>query len=260
MHLSIRRHVRSSVVPPDSLLSCCLLLYVQAKDQDIKLKSQDIKLKTRIQDHKHAKGTSKEFPRTQGSKTQDVTRSEAIRSMNGDIVGLTYDSDILSELSAEQVYWSPVSKPTPSVLVVKPTPTKVFPKKLPTTSMVKWNLQKAKDHLDKFNACIKNRTVLSDIQVGNWGVMHIKWAFEEDVIPFFKNIVEIVLWYLDSGYSKHMTGQRDKLINFNLSNQTLRAYTDDVGITHHTSIARTPQQNDVVEWRNGTPDNEAEDA
>ncbi|GJS09596.1 retrovirus-related pol polyprotein from transposon TNT 1-94 [Tanacetum coccineum] len=27
-------------------------------------------------------------------------------------------------------------------------------------------------------------------------------------------IVEIVLWYLDSGCSKHMTGQRDKLINF----------------------------------------------
>ncbi|GKE32701.1 hypothetical protein Tco_1452023 [Tanacetum coccineum] len=54
---------------------------VKAKDQDIKLKSQDIKLKIRIQDHNHAKGTSKEFPRTQGSKTQDVTRSEAISAM-----------------------------------------------------------------------------------------------------------------------------------------------------------------------------------
>ncbi|GJU64588.1 retrovirus-related pol polyprotein from transposon TNT 1-94 [Tanacetum coccineum] len=29
-----------------------------------------------------------------------------------------------------------------------------------------------------------------------------------------KNIVEIVLWYLDFGCSKHMTGHRDKLINF----------------------------------------------
>ncbi|GKB72415.1 retrovirus-related pol polyprotein from transposon TNT 1-94 [Tanacetum coccineum] len=29
-----------------------------------------------------------------------------------------------------------------------------------------------------------------------------------------KNIVEIVLWYLDSECSKHMTGHRDKLINF----------------------------------------------
>ncbi|GKB57018.1 hypothetical protein Tco_0913204 [Tanacetum coccineum] len=62
-------------------------------------------------------------------------------------------------LFAEQVYWSPVSKPTPSVSVVKTTPTKVVPKKLPTTSMVKENIQKAKYHLDKFDTCIKNKTV-----------------------------------------------------------------------------------------------------
>ncbi|GJW53208.1 retrovirus-related pol polyprotein from transposon TNT 1-94 [Tanacetum coccineum] len=30
-------------------------------------------------------------------------------------------------------------------------------------------------------------------------------------------------------------------------NQTLRNYTKDVGITHHTYIARTPQQNSIVE-------------
>ncbi|GJT43387.1 retrovirus-related pol polyprotein from transposon TNT 1-94 [Tanacetum coccineum] len=35
-------------------------------------------------------------------------------------------------------------------------------------------------------------------------------------------------------------------------NQTLRNYTDDVGITHNTSTARTPQQNGVVERRNRT--------
>nr|GEW29189.1 retrovirus-related Pol polyprotein from transposon TNT 1-94 [Tanacetum cinerariifolium] len=101
--------------------------------------------------------------------------------------------------------------------------------------------------------------------------MHIKGAFKEDVIPFFKNLresfkhfemglykevnemkaifkqmedkvdqcsvekkyfeiekkqllinndqllednISIVLWYLDSGCSKHTTGQRDNLINF----------------------------------------------
>ncbi|GJV73591.1 hypothetical protein Tco_1493586 [Tanacetum coccineum] len=38
-----------------------------------------------------------------------------------------------TQLSTEQVYWSPVSKHTPPVSVVKPTPTKVFPKKLLTT-------------------------------------------------------------------------------------------------------------------------------
>ncbi|GJX30187.1 retrovirus-related pol polyprotein from transposon TNT 1-94 [Tanacetum coccineum] len=35
-------------------------------------------------------------------------------------------------------------------------------------------------------------------------------------------------------------------------NQTLRNYTEDVGITHNTSTARTPQQNGVVERRNRT--------
>ncbi|GJU84552.1 retrovirus-related pol polyprotein from transposon TNT 1-94 [Tanacetum coccineum] len=361
------------------------------------------------------------------------------------------------QLFAEQVYRSPVSKPTPSVSVTKPTPTKVFPKKLPTTGMVKVNLKNAKDLLDKFDACITKRTVLFAVQGRNWGVMHIKGAFEEDIIQFFRNlresfnilkwvftkrinnksfeitdtkaqlqdksivvnelkqllatlkgksqvtpnetsnldsrfqkiedenvsldfkvsslvkerehlkrvsytnasgsqpksgtrndriqrpssrneknkIVEIVLLYLDSGCSKHMIGQRDKLIISSPSssvakegfvrglpklkytkdhlcsasqmgksikechkpkpepstkeklqmlhmdlcepmrvesinrkslkatviylrtyndtefiNQTLRAYTDDVGITHHTSVTRTPQQNNVVERRN----------
>ncbi|GJS75399.1 retrovirus-related pol polyprotein from transposon TNT 1-94 [Tanacetum coccineum] len=35
-------------------------------------------------------------------------------------------------------------------------------------------------------------------------------------------------------------------------NQTLRSYIEDVGITHQTSVARTPQQNGVVERRNRT--------
>ncbi|GJZ06486.1 hypothetical protein Tco_0540279 [Tanacetum coccineum] len=51
---------------------------IKAKDQDFKIKSKDIKLKIKIQDHKHTEGSSKEFTRPQGSKIQDVTRSEAI--------------------------------------------------------------------------------------------------------------------------------------------------------------------------------------
>ncbi|GKA83310.1 hypothetical protein Tco_0804905, partial [Tanacetum coccineum] len=45
------------------------------------MKAQNIKLKIKIHDHKHAKGTSKEFPSLQGFETQDVTRSEAICAM-----------------------------------------------------------------------------------------------------------------------------------------------------------------------------------
>ncbi|GJY59784.1 hypothetical protein Tco_0459676, partial [Tanacetum coccineum] len=56
-------------------------VYLKAKDHDIKIKVKDIKIKIEIQDHKHAKGTAKEFPRIQGSKIQDVTRSEVIFAM-----------------------------------------------------------------------------------------------------------------------------------------------------------------------------------
>ncbi|GJZ34041.1 integrase, catalytic region, zinc finger, CCHC-type containing protein [Tanacetum coccineum] len=124
-------------------------------------------------------------------------------------------------------------------------------------------------------------------------------------------VVQIVLWYLDSGCSKHMTGQRSQLINFVIKfmgtvrfrndqvaaimgygdyqigndetpefvikflkkvqvalnatvrnirtdngtefvNQTLNSFYEDVGITHQTSVARTPQQNGVVEKKNQT--------
>nr|GEV64514.1 retrovirus-related Pol polyprotein from transposon TNT 1-94 [Tanacetum cinerariifolium] len=116
---------------------------------------------------------------------------------------------------------------------------------------------------------------------------------------------QIVLWYLDSGCSKHMTGDRSQLINFvqkflgtvkfgndhvakimgygdykignvtisrvyfveglghnlfsvpvrrirtdngtEFFNQTLRGYYEEVGISHETSVSRSPQQNGVVE-------------
>nr|GEV73519.1 retrovirus-related Pol polyprotein from transposon TNT 1-94 [Tanacetum cinerariifolium] len=59
-------------------------------------------------------------------------------------------------------------------------------------------------------------------------------------------VVQIVLWYLDSGCSKHMTGDRSQLINF------VNKFLGTVGISHETSVARSPQQNGVVERRNRT--------
>nr|GEY06744.1 retrovirus-related Pol polyprotein from transposon TNT 1-94 [Tanacetum cinerariifolium] len=49
--------------------------YLKAKEHDINFKSKGIKSKIKIQDYKHAKGTSKEFLRPNGSKTQDVIRT-----------------------------------------------------------------------------------------------------------------------------------------------------------------------------------------
>nr|GEV88558.1 hypothetical protein [Tanacetum cinerariifolium] len=124
-------------------------------------------------------------------------------------------------------------------------------------------------------------------------------------------VVQIVLWYLDSGYSKHMIGDRSQLINFvqkflgtvkfendhvakvmgygdykigndealdfiikflkmiqvrlkvpirriridngtGFVNQTLHEYYEEVGISHETSVARSLQQNSIVERRNRT--------
>ncbi|GJY61495.1 hypothetical protein Tco_0462152 [Tanacetum coccineum] len=78
------------------------------------------------------------------------------------------------QLSTEQLYWSPVSKTTLTVLVVKPTPTQVFPIKLPTTSQVHTNLKNEKDILDKFHACIKKRTILFGVEMGNWRIYKIE--------------------------------------------------------------------------------------
>nr|GFA45080.1 retrovirus-related Pol polyprotein from transposon TNT 1-94 [Tanacetum cinerariifolium] len=77
------------------------------------------------------------------------------------------------------------------------------------------------------------------------------------------NVVQIVLWYLDSGCSKHMTGDRSQLINFvqkflgtvkfrNDHVAKIMEYYEEFGISHETSVARSPQQNGVVERRNRT--------
>nr|GEY60144.1 retrovirus-related Pol polyprotein from transposon TNT 1-94 [Tanacetum cinerariifolium] len=113
--------------------------------------------------------------------------------------------------------------------------------------------------------------------------------------PVATLVVQIVLWYLDSGCSKHMIGDRSQLINFiqkflgmvkfgndhiakimgyddyKIGNVTIsRVYfveglrhnlfsveqfcdSDlEVGISHETSVARSPQQNGVVERCNRT--------
>ncbi|GJZ09733.1 hypothetical protein Tco_0544016 [Tanacetum coccineum] len=67
------------------------------------------------------------------------------------------------QLFGEQLYWSSI--PCPPVTVSKP---KVFPKKLPSTSEVLRNLNKARDLLTKFDECIKRRTTLSPHKIGSW--------------------------------------------------------------------------------------------
>ncbi|GJY27609.1 retrovirus-related pol polyprotein from transposon TNT 1-94 [Tanacetum coccineum] len=76
-------------------------------------------------------------------------------------------------------------------------------------------------------------------------------------------VFQIILLYLDSGCSKHMTRDRSQLTNFvhkflrtvkfgNDQIAKIIGYYESVGISHETSVARSPQQNGVVERRNRT--------
>nr|GEV41690.1 putative nuclease HARBI1 isoform X2 [Tanacetum cinerariifolium] len=63
---------------------------IKAKNHDISILLKNIKSKIKIQDHKHAKGTSKEFPRPQGFKSQDVTRMQTSGSGNTFLLAVAF--------------------------------------------------------------------------------------------------------------------------------------------------------------------------
>nr|GEY37802.1 retrovirus-related Pol polyprotein from transposon TNT 1-94 [Tanacetum cinerariifolium] len=75
-----------------------------------------------------------------------------------------------------------------------------------------------------------------------------------------RTIVQIILWYLDSGCSKRMTGDRSRLMNFvkkfietvRFGNDHFGARVMEIIIFHQKTVPRTPQQNGVVERRNRT--------
>ncbi|GJY29925.1 retrovirus-related pol polyprotein from transposon TNT 1-94, partial [Tanacetum coccineum] len=151
-----------------------------------------------------------------------------------------------------------------------------------------------KPRKSKTSVPVNNYKVIKSVTANNsepsqsWG----------SIVSNVLQVIQIVLWYLDSGCSKHMTGDRSQLTNFvnkflgtvkfgndhvvkimgygdyqignvtisrvyyveglgtdngtEFVNQTLREYYEKVGISHETSVARSPQQNGVVERRNRT--------
>nr|GEX59261.1 JmjC domain-containing protein [Tanacetum cinerariifolium] len=94
------------------------------------------------------------------------------------------------QLSVEQVYWSPVLKPTPPMSVEKPTPQKFFPKNFRHPVWSKIYFKRLRIILT--NLMIASKTVLlTPLLIGEIGGMnHIKDAYEEEVIPLVKNLRE----------------------------------------------------------------------
>ncbi|GKB28584.1 retrovirus-related pol polyprotein from transposon TNT 1-94 [Tanacetum coccineum] len=87
----------------------------------------------------------------------------------------------------------------------------------------------------------------------------------ESTLKANNKAVQIVLWIVDSGCSKHMTGDRSLLKHFiekfmgtvrfrndNFAAITGYAHYEKLGIMQQFSTARTPQQNGVVKRRNRT--------
>nr|GEY81416.1 integrase, catalytic region, zinc finger, CCHC-type, peptidase aspartic, catalytic [Tanacetum cinerariifolium] len=109
---------------------------------------------------------------------------------------------------------------------------------------------------------------------------HLKESVETicKIVEEAKVVVQIFLWYLDLGCSKHMTGDRSRLMNFvkkfigtvrfgndhfgaimgygdymiEFVNKALTEYYERVGIFHQKTVIRNPQQNDVIKRRNRT--------
>nr|GEY03740.1 putative ribonuclease H-like domain-containing protein [Tanacetum cinerariifolium] len=98
-----------------------------------------------------------------------------------------------------------------------------------------------------------------------------KWKPKSGKQNVNPNLVEIVLFIIDYGCSKHMTGNLKLLINFvekflgtvkfrndqiahilGYGDLTLHAYFAVEGILHQTSVAQTPEQNSIVERQNRT--------
>nr|GEW69022.1 hypothetical protein [Tanacetum cinerariifolium] len=80
-----------------------------------------------------------------------------------------------------------------------------------------------------------------------------------------RTVVQIILWYLDSGCSKHIMGDRSQLMNFMKKfTETVRFKNDHFGAIMgygdyvigdsviSKTVPMTPQQNDIVERQNGT--------
>nr|GEY96023.1 ribonuclease H-like domain-containing protein [Tanacetum cinerariifolium] len=76
----------------------------------------------------------------------------------------------------------------------------------------------------------------------------VKFLASKDEAPdFIIKFLKMIQVRLNATVRNIRTDKRTEFVN-----QTLRDYYEQVGISHETSVARTPQQNGVVEWRNCT--------
>nr|GEZ57728.1 integrase, catalytic region, zinc finger, CCHC-type, peptidase aspartic, catalytic [Tanacetum cinerariifolium] len=141
-------------------------------------------------------------------------------------------------------------------LSTRPTQVEV-PKELSKVSMVNTSLKKLKHHLASFDVEIFQR----DNSFSQQSVLSFDQLFEINELNAQSQekdmVVQIVLWYLDSGCSKHMTGDRSQLPNFvnkflstvkfgNEHVAEIMGYDLEVAFRQHTCFIRNPEGVDLL--------------
>ncbi|GJW98347.1 retrovirus-related pol polyprotein from transposon TNT 1-94 [Tanacetum coccineum] len=96
-----------------------------------------------------------------------------------------------SDLYSEHAYWKatlvPALDPSHSSTTVKVE----VPKELPKVSMVNTSLKELKRYLTGFDQVVKERTTATAIIEGTWGFEHTKACFQDEIIPFIKELKDI---------------------------------------------------------------------
>ncbi|GJY13211.1 integrase, catalytic region, zinc finger, CCHC-type containing protein [Tanacetum coccineum] len=182
------------------------------------------------------------------------------------------------ELSAEQAFWFHTFNPTIEPSYSPPVIVDV-PSELPKVSLVNASLKKLKFHLTQFDSVVKKRTTPSALEEGCpdaellclsrqnlWApfrtndkdnrsqlmnlyqLKFLRFLKTKDEAPVaIIKCIENIQVRLKATVRNVQTYNGTEFIN-----QTLREWYENVGISHQTSVARTPQQNGVVKRRNQT--------
>ncbi|GKD72147.1 hypothetical protein Tco_1330429 [Tanacetum coccineum] len=115
----------------------------------------------------------------------------------------------LKQLSTEQAFWLPISKPVSEIPLVQPEPVlKKIPRELPEISLVKESFNKMRSHVNDFENVVIVCTKVTGQNEGSWGFEHIRKAFDKDVKPFVKTLKEYFHMF-DQGLHKEITDMKE---------------------------------------------------
>nr|GEZ63365.1 integrase, catalytic region, zinc finger, CCHC-type, peptidase aspartic, catalytic [Tanacetum cinerariifolium] len=89
-------------------------------------------------------------------------------------------------------------------------------------------LKKSKEHADTLRDIVEQARAQQPLD----SALDCACKFTTSIQVLLVYVIQIVLWYLDSGCSKHMTGQRSQLINFVSKFKGTVRFGNDHGFKH----------------------------